>query len=320
LILQNLVYFFDINLFLKGIHQIRKETATKDNEYRCPDPIPRLAKELAEESWLLCFDEFQVTDIADAMILHRLFTALFKDGIVLITTSNRIPDDLYQGGLQRVLFLPFIDLLKIKSHILNLDSGLDYRLTGTVSSKIFHFPNTPENEAAFEKQFENLTKEREVTRNEITFQGRKIIIPESTKNGIARFTFNDLCSKPLGAGDYNVICKNYHTVFVKGIPKMSLEQKTEAKRFIIFVDTLYETKTKLICSAETRLEELFTHDPTLLQNDDATNELLDFLKQEQEGVTIFSGQEEIFQFARCISRLKEMQTDGYLQANRSHTL
>lgn len=152
----------------------------------------------------------------------------------------------------------------------------------------------------------------------INHQGRKIYIPESTENGIARFDFNDLCSKPMGAGDYNIICNNYHTIFICNIPQMDLKQKTEARRFIILIDTMYESKTKMICSSETKAEKLFTCDPTEFQQDNATKELLDFLIIENN--SMFTGQEEIFQFARCVSRLKEMQTEEYLAANRGHKL
>jgi len=166
--------------------------------------------------------------------------------------------------------------------------------------------------------FKTLTNGQTISPKTLVHQSRNIYIPKRSDNGVAWFNFSDLCEKPMGAGDYNVICKNFHTVFICNIPQMSLEQKTEAKRFIILIDTMYESKTKMICSAEVPAEQLFTHDPTKVQNDNATSELLDFLGEER--TPMFTGQEEIFQFARCVSRLKEMQTEEYLAINRSHQL
>lgn len=156
-----------------------------------------------------------------------------------------------------------------------------------------------------------------MTEKEYIHQSRRIYIPESTETGIARFDFKDLCDKPMGAGDYIVICKYYHTIFIKNIPKMSLSQKVQAKRFIILVDTLYENKVKTIFLADSKPEELFSHNPLLLQEDTSSREILDALGS-KHGHTMFSGQEEIFQFARAVSRLKEMQSDAYLSANRAH--
>jgi peroxisome-assembly ATPase len=153
---------------------------------------------------------------------------------------------------------------------------------------------------------------------EILHQGRKIVIPQGTTSGIAKFDFVDLCDKPMGAGDYLQICKRFHTVFLKNIPKMSLSQKTQAKRFIVFIDAMYENKVKMICTADASPEMLFSHNPHDVQ-DSSANEMLDALKKDYKSeVTMFSGQEEIFQFSRCVSRLNEMQTEQYLQVNRRH--
>jgi peroxisome-assembly ATPase len=171
-----------------------------------------------------------------------------------------------------------------------------------------------------ESLYKKVTKDKILEERTIIHQGRNIYVPEGTQDGVAKFEFRDLCCKPLGAGDYNVLSRSYHTIFVKNIPKMSLQEKTEAKRFIILIDTMYENKVKLICTADERPELLFSHDPTQLTASSSDRDMLDSLNIQSDSVTMFTGQEEVFQFARCVSRLKEMQSDGYLQSNRSHKL
>lgn len=251
------------------------------------DPIPKLAEEIAAETWLLCFDEFQVSNIADAAILGRLFTALFEDGVVVVATANRAPDDLYLGGLQRELFLPFIALMKEKLDVIELDGAVDYRLLRLRGLPVYHQPLSPASEAALDNAFATLTENGDgaphATPCKLTVQGRKLQVPLAAK-GVARFAFSDLCAQPLGAADYLALATHFHTLLVSGIPRLNRERHNEAVRFMTLIDALYEHKVNLICSAEVPPGELYTEG--------------DFA----------------FEFQRTVSRLLEMQSDGYLTA------
>ncbi len=245
------------------------------------DPLPELAGDLAEEAWLLCFDEFVVTQIADAMILARLFEALFDRGVVIVATSNFEPDRLYEGGLQRERFLPFIDILKHRLDILDLGRGTDYRLDRLKSMQVYYTPLDKVAEAALDQAFGQLTEGAESGPLSLSVKGRELPV-SLTARGVVRFTFAELCDAPLGPGDYLAIADAFHTLILSGIPVMNPEKRNEARRFMTLIDALYEHRVKLICSAEAEPDSLYP-----------------------EG----SG---AFEFQRTVSRLNEMQAADYL--------
>ena len=261
------------------LHQWRQEGGGKQAE----DPLPRLAREIAAETRLLCFDEFQVEAIADAMIVRRLFEALFDEGVVVVATSNTAPDDLYKDGLQRVRFLPFIDLLKERLDIVELATETDYRRDRLKAVGVYHAPNDAAAKAALEEAFVRLTDGAKPQASEIIVQGRSIAVPLQAR-GVARFSFAGLCEMPLGSADYWAIACQYQTVIVSDIPKLSAENRDSAKRFAVMIETFYEQKTKLVCSADVPPDSLYT--------DGDGSEL----------------------FTRVASRLEEMQSEDYLAA------
>ncbi|PRP83252.1 hypothetical protein PROFUN_09464 [Planoprotostelium fungivorum] len=267
------------------------------------DPIPPLVKELCDQTWFLCFDEFQVTDVADAAILHRLFSSLFHNGVIVIMTSNRVPKDLYKNGLKRELFLPFISLLESQNHILCLNSGIDYRLAGTMSKKIFNYPLNQETTAILDDLFQKLSHGHAITSQTLDVgSGRKFVVDRCAR-GVARFTFEELCLKPLGSGDYIAISKNFHTVIMDNIPVLNAyTQLNQARRFINLVDELYNYKVKFICSAAASPQEL------LSLKDEAP------IAGVKKASPTSTEEEEHFMWSRLVSRLTEMQSEEYLAA------
>lgn len=250
------------------------------------DPMPPIAAQIAEAARLLCFDEMQVTDVADAMILGRLFTELFRNDVVVVTTSNRPPRDLYKGGLNRQLFLPFIDLLEATLDVETLNGPTDYRLDRLGGMPVYYVPNGPEATAKLSEAFFRLTDypvedRANVPSETLTVQGREIFVPKALK-GVAVFSFKRLCANPLGAADYLAIAQKFHTVIVVGIPKLGPEKRNEAKRFVTLIDALYEYRVKLLCAADALPHELYT---------------------EGDGA---------FEFERTVSRLMEMQSEEYM--------
>ncbi|WP_419908040.1 cell division protein ZapE [Hoeflea sp.] len=281
------VHFHD---FMADVHEriYAHRQALKRGETKQEDPIPPVAAQLIEEAWVLCFDEFSVTDIADAMILSRLFEQLFKRGCVLVATSNVEPDDLYHNGLNRQLFLPFIELLKTRVDIFSLDARTDYRLEKLQQLPVYLTPINNETKIAMAKAWREMTVGHIAHPNTISVKGREIEIPLEAA-GIARFTFDELCARPLAASDYHIIAHRYHTVFLENIPVMDEDRRNEAKRFINLVDMLYDAGTRLIISAAAAPEDLY----------------------------VGKRGSESFEFARTASRLFEMQSADYLAASRA---
>ncbi|HMB78217.1 MAG TPA: cell division protein ZapE, partial [Kiloniellaceae bacterium] len=249
------------------------------------DPLPVLAADLAEETWLLCFDEFHVVNIADAMILGRLFEALFACGVVVVATSNWPPERLYEGGLQREHFEPFIALLKERLDVLLLDGGIDYRMDRLKSIAVYHAPLGRAAAKALDRAFEQLTEGAEAAPEKVTYKGREIPVATAAR-GVARFSFEELCERPLGAGDYLQIADRYHSVILADVPKLNAERRNEARRFMALIDVLYEKQIHLVMSADAPPEGLYP------RGDGA------------------------FEFERTVSRLQEMRSSEYLEKTK----
>jgi cell division protein ZapE len=243
-------------------HAFMHQVHARLNEYRkfkgreAGDPIPAIAKRLAEEAWLLCFDELQVLDIADAMILGRLFDRMFDAGVVVVATSNRPPRDLYKDGLQRELFLPFIARIEERLDVLQLDGGRDYRLERLSHMEMYLSPHDHEADRALGLAFQRLTNGAEAAADGFPVNGRRVTLPLAA-DGVALASFSDLCAQPLGPADYLEIAARYHTLVLADIPRMGPESRDQAKRFVILVDALYEARTKLICSAAAPPDDLY---------------------------------------------------------------
>ncbi len=259
------------------LHAWRQDPANKGKA----DPLPIIAEALADEAWLLCFDEFHVVNIADAMILGRLFETLFAAGVVVVATSNWPPDRLYEGGLQRERFQPFIDLVKERLDVLELDSGVDYRLQRLKDITVYHAPLGPRADKALDKAFAELTEGATPAPDSVIYKGREIPVPLAAR-GVARFSFAELCEKPLGPGDYLAIAGLYHTLVLSGVPTLSAENRNEARRFMTLIDALYEHRVKLVVSAAAPPERLYP-----------------------------SGDGAV-EFQRTVSRLQEMRSADYI--------
>ena len=247
------------------------------------DPIRLTAAAIAEESWLLCFDEFHVTDIADAMILGRLFVRMFELGVVVVATSNVAPDDLYKGGLNRSLFVPFIAMIEQNMEVFRLEARADFRLEKLAGRKVWHVPADDAASAALDDAWRSLVGSTSGMPQELAIKGRRLRVPRAAM-GVARFFFHDLCEQPLAASDYLRIAHEFHTLIVDRIPVMDFDQRNAAKRFIILIDTLYDHAVKLVASAEAEPDALY---------------------QATDGY-------EASEFKRTASRLIEMRSQPYL--------
>jgi cell division protein ZapE len=243
--------------------------------------ITAAANAVADKARLLCFDEFAVSDIADAMILGRLFERLLGMGVVVVATSNRPPRDLYRNGLNRQLFVPFIEMIEARFDVVEIAAARDYRLERLLAAPVYYAPLGPASDEAIDKAWDRLTLGAAPHPVTLDVQGRKLAI-DRTAAGCARVTFDELCARPLGAADYLEIAERFHTVILEKIPKLSPSMREEAARFRILVDALYEAKTKLVASADALPEALYP------------------------------AGDQSFEFERTASRLMEMRSEAYL--------
>lgn len=232
------------------LHALRSKKGHDD------DLLATVAAEVAESSWLLCFDEFVVNNIVDAMILGRLFQALFDKGVVIVATSNFAPKDLYKDGLQRDRFEPFIAIMESRMEVLTLDGPKDYRRLRRAGQPVFYAPLGEEATAHLTAAFADLTDDAEGAPDTVEVYGRLIPVAKAAK-GVAWFDFPDLCAKPLGASDYLALARRYHTIVIDHVPELSADNHNEARRFITLIDSLYEAKTKLIMAAAAMPDQLY---------------------------------------------------------------
>lgn len=269
--------------FMIGVHDEWHRSRQMGKSGTGPDrALFDFADKIAAQTRVLCFDEFHVTDIADAMILGRLFTALLDRGLVVVATSNWPPERLYEGGLQRDRFLPFIALVKERLQMVEVDDGTDYRLRALTVDGVYFWPLGAHTHQRMDQMFAHLSGGAAVVSEKLHVKGRIIPVPFAAR-GVARFTFAQLCEQALGAEDYLKIAATYHTVFLENIPKLTYDRRNEAKRLMILIDALYDNGIKLIASADAPPENLYR------------------------------GSDHAFEFQRTVSRLIEMQGSDYLR-------
>ena len=261
--------------FMLDVHARRRKFPDEQ------DPLKLVAAEIAQKVRVVCFDEFYVSDIADAMILGRLFLHLFAQGVTLVATSNCAPDELYRDGLQRANFLPAIEMLKSHVSVLNVDGGVDYRLRALTRAELYHWPNDARADEVFEIAFKDIAPEPGQPNVELEIHGRQLKV-RRLADGVAWFDFAELCEGPRAAADYIELAREHHTILISRIPQLTYEREDPARRFINLVDEFYDRGVKLLLAAEVALESLYT------------------------------GNKLQFEFRRTRSRLTEMQTQEYL--------
>jgi cell division protein ZapE len=273
--------------FMQEVHAEINRALVRGSRTGGDDGLVRFARDLAQRTHLLCFDDLHVTDIGDAMILGPLFAALIEAGAIIVITSNRAPDALYQNGINRARFEPFIELVKKRLEIVELDGPVDYRTRFISRSRLYHTPLSPETTEALEEIFYHLRDGVPTEPESFDVQGRTLTL-QRTARGVALATFDELCAEALGAADYIALQAVFHTLILSDIPRMGPEMRNEAKRFVTLIDVLYEHRVNFICSAAAEPSALYDH------GDGA------------------------FEFTRTTSRLLEMQSPEYIaQAHRS---
>ncbi|KAH8679035.1 AFG1-like ATPase-domain-containing protein [Tricladium varicosporioides] len=319
--------------FMQDVHKrLHKMKMDHGNDI---DGVPFVAADIAEKGNVLCFDEFQCTDVADAMILRRLLEALMSHGVVLVTTSNRHPDDLYRNGIQRESFIPCIRLLKNRLHVINLDSPTDYRKIPRPPSGVYHAPLDNHAPTHADKWFRFLgDPQQDRPRSEIQkVWGREIHVPKVSGRA-AMFTFDELIGRPTSAADYIELMRSYDAFIVTNVPGMTHKQRDLARRFITFIDAVYESRAKLVLTTAVPLTELFISKAEIQDSvrkdaedkkgqketgedlDDTMRNLMDDLGMNMKALknsSIFSGDEERFAFARALSRLSEMGSQEWVE-------
>jgi cell division protein ZapE len=275
------------NDFMTDVHDriARHRSLRKEGKVKEDDPIQAVARDLAGQAWVLCFDEFTVTDIADAMILSRLFSALFAEGVVLVATSNVAPQNLYKDGLNRQLFLPFIGILERHAAVMSLDSETDYRLAKVDRIPVYLAPLSNETDKLMDAAWARTINGASVRPEEIAMKGRTIEVPRAAGR-TARFSFADLCEKPVAAREFLAIADRYDTIFIDHVPVLDPTKRNAAKRFILLIDTFYDKRLRVFMSAEVPPDKLYAGRP---------------------------GTTEAFEFDRTVSRLIEMQSKEWLE-------
>lgn len=308
--------------FMQDVHKrLHKMKMLHGNDV---DAVPFVAADIAQQGSVLCFDEFQCTDVADAMILRRLLEALMSHGVVLVTTSNRHPSELYMNGIQRESFIPAIELLKNRLHVINLNSNTDYRKIPRPPSGVYHTALDAHATSHAQKWFHFLgDPESPEPHPEVqTVWGREIHVPR-VSGRCAWFTFDELIGQPTGAADYIELMRSYDAFIVTDIPGMTYRQRDLARRFITFIDAVYESHAKLVLTTAVPLTELFVSRQEIEESlkkqgktldpagsvEDVMSHMMDDLEQNAEKLSksnLFTGDEEAFAFARALSRLTEM--------------
>ncbi|BFZ62881.1 ATPase [Saitoella coloradoensis] len=310
--------------FMLDVH--KRSFELKQQHGSAFDAIPFVAADIAQSARVLCFDEFQVTDIVDAMILRRLFGALISHGVVVVTTSNRHPTELYKNGIQRSSFIPCIELLQEDLEVVCLDSPTDYRKLPRKVSSVYYHPldsHAPEHAQAW---FEHLGdfKNDPPKPAHVTIWGRQVRVPQASGK-CAKFAFKEICGMPMSASDYLELCRNFNAFVITDVPQMTMREKDLARRLITFIDAVYDSHAKLVCTSAAPIAQIFSgEDPVSkkmnldegeMEIEPAMRALMDDLGLDAKTLmssSIFTGDEERFAFQRCISRLVQMGTQEWV--------